>query len=563
MLLTIEQLKKIVVEPGHIAAEEFAKLESEAQRKKTSPADLIVSKDIITDEQMGQLIAQEFKWKFINLKNEKISSDDLRKIPEKIAQAKQVILFGSGNGRLKIGMVNPGDMKGLHFIRKYIGKEMEVYFITERDFKRAMLQYKSGLQDEVKEIFDNFHKKASGNESRDKLIVSLLDALLVNAYHSRVSDIHIEPIAKQVVIRFRIDGVMHTVLNIEKDFFSSLVQRIKILARMKIDEHLTAQDGKLQFSAEGEKVDVRVSIIPISEGENVVMRILSSKSRQMSLASLGFSPVKMSLLEEALKNPHGMILVVGPTGSGKTTTLYEIIKKLNIDEVHIASIEDPVEYNMEGVSQMQVNPNVDLDFAKGLRAILRQDPDIIMVGEIRDAETAKIAVGAAMTGHLVLSTEHSNNSTTALIRLLELGVEPFMTASTIKVIIAQRLVRMICPICRFSYTLTEEERAAIAVKPELKQLVEKIYKKNLDQITMYKGSGCKVCSNTGFAGRVGIFEVLEIKPNIREAVIHEASDNHLMAVARQNGMETMLEDGLRKTMTGVTTLSEVLRVIIE
>lgn len=563
MYLSIEQIRKLVVDPGHISADVFDGLVVEAKRKKRDITDVIIDKDLITDDQMGQIVAQEFKIPFVNLRNEKISIEELLKIPEKIAKAKRVIAFGFDADRIKIGMVDPGDIKTVHLLRKFIKKDVSVFLITSRDFKRAMLHYKSSLQDEIKNLFEQKERAENGDGSKDRLIVEMLDTLLINAYNSRVSDMHIEPMSEQVVVRFRIDGVMHNVLSIDKEYYPHLVQRIKILARMKIDEHLTTQDGKLQFNADDDKVDVRVSIVPVSDGENVVMRLLSSKSRQMSLSSLGFSPTKLAKVEEALKNPHGMVLVVGPTGSGKTTTLYEIIKKLNTDSVHIASIEDPVEYNMEGVSQIQVNPGIDLTFAKGLRAILRQDPDIIMVGEIRDSETAKIAVGAAMTGHLVLSTEHSNNSATALLRLLELGVEPFMTASTVRVIIAQRLVRMICPKCRFSYNLTDEEIIAIGIRPELRKMMEEIFKKELDKITLYKGSGCKVCSDTGYAGRIGIFEVLEIKPNIKEEVITEASENHLIKIAKQNGMETMLEGGLKKVMTGVTTLSEVLRVTVE
>lgn len=563
MLLNIRQIKKIVVEPGHISAKDFDKLEAEAKRKEQEIVDLIIDKGLITDSQMGQLIAQEFKFPFVDLRNEKIVLEDFMKVPEDIARAKKAIIFGRAGNLFKLGMVNPGDIKTIQLFRKFLGENIKAYLITKRDFKVVMLKYKRSLEDEMADITNKYHEKLATGENHDKLIVEMLDVLLVDAYNKKASDIHIEPTSLDVVVRFRVDGVMHTVLKIEKEFLPHLLQRVKILAGMKIDEHLKAQDGKLKFNLDEEKVDVRVSIVPVSDGENVVLRILSSKNRQMSLDGLGFSHQKLKQIENVLKNPHGMVLVVGPTGSGKTTTLYEIIKKLNNDSVHISSIEDPVEYNMEGVSQIQVNPSINLNFVAGLRALMRQDPDIIMVGEIRDSETAKIAVGAAMTGHLVLSTEHSNNSATALLRLLELGVEPFMTASTVKMIIAQRLVRTICSKCRYSYKLSDEEKALIELRPELKRLMEKIFNKDLDKITLYKGSGCNICSNTGYSGRIGIYEILEVSSEIKKAVISESSDDAIMEIARKNGMEVMLEDGLRKIMTGDSTLEEILRVTIK
>jgi general secretion pathway protein E len=293
------------------------------------------------------------------------------------------------------------------------------------------------------------------------------------------------------------------------------------------------------------------------------MRLLSSRSRQMSLTGLGLSNQDFKKVLRAIKNPHGMILVTGPTGCGKTTTVYEILKILNKKEVHIASIEDPVEYDIEGVSQIQVNPKTNLTFAKGLRAIVRQDPDIIMVGEIRDEETAQIAVNSAMTGHLVLSTLHANDAATTLPRFLDMGIEPFLIASTVRVVIAQRLVRKICPKCRYSYELEQEEVAAINQIPHLKEIIEAKAKKNLRKIRLYKGAGCKVCTNSGYYERTGIFEILEMNERVREQVVNRATSHNIQKVAQELGMTTMLEDGIEKIFNGLTTLAEVLRVVQE
>ena len=423
-----------------------------------------------------------------------------------------------------------------------------------------MGQYKVGIGDAFQVMLNTLKDTTLSREERDEATVEMVDQLFQYGYQNRVSDIHVEPFEKKILVRFRIDGVMHDVLDLPSEVFELVVTRIKILAKLRTDEHRAAQDGKLRFATKKEKVDVRVSIVPTSHGENIVMRLLSSNSRQFSLANLGLSGNDLEKVKKVIQDPHGMILVTGPTGSGKTTTLYGVLKILNRREVNIATIEDPVEYDIEGVTQIQVNKRTDLTFAKGLRSLVRQDPDIIMVGEIRDEETAGIAVNSALTGHLVLSTLHTNDAATTMPRLLDMGVEPFLIASTVNVAIAQRLVRKICEKCRASYMLSEEEAQLIQETSTLMAACKNKVGEDLNSLRLYKGSGCKVCGDTGYSGRIGIFEVLEMQDNIKELILSRASSDDILMQAKENGMQTMMEDGMQKVFNGITTLSEVLRV---
>ncbi|MBU0598296.1 GspE/PulE family protein, partial [Patescibacteria group bacterium] len=374
-------------------------------------------------------------------------------------------------------------------------------------------------------------------------------------------DIHIEPHEGQILVRFRIDGILHDVVFMPKDIHPFIVTRLKIMSKLRTDEHRAAQDGRLDFSVENEHVDVRVSIIPISDGEKIVMRILSEKSRRLTLAELGLENTDLQKVERGFKKPYGMILATGPTGSGKTTTLYAILKILNTREVNISTIEDPVEYDMEGVNQIQVNAKTNLTFAHGLRSILRQDPDIIMVGEIRDEDTAGIAINSAMTGHLVLSTLHTNDAPTTLPRLLDMKIEPFLIASTVNVAIAQRLVRRIHQGCIESY---------LPKSDDIKNLEKSLGKDRAIKIglhkkgfRLYRGKGCKLCNGTGYEGRVGIFEVLEVTEKIRQLIMQRSNSDDIRKVAVSEGMTTMLDDGLNKVVKGATTIDELFRATRE
>ncbi|PIU98518.1 type II secretion system protein GspE [Candidatus Wolfebacteria bacterium CG03_land_8_20_14_0_80_40_12] len=388
-------------------------------------------------------------------------------------------------------------------------------------------------------------------------IIDLVDSLIEHAYNSRASDIHIDPEEKRLRVRLRIDGVLHDAFIFPKEIQSEIITRIKVLSGLRTDEHQAAQDGRFRtiIKETSEPIDIRISIAPTYYGENAALRLLAEKAEKFTLETLGFSKKDLEKVMKAAKNPYGMILCTGPTGSGKTTTLYTILKILNTKEVSIITIEDPIEYSIEGIDQIQVNARTGLTFANGLRSILRQDPNIIMVGEIRDEETAAIAINAALTGHLLLSTLHTNDAATTLPRLLDMKIEPFLIASTVNVAIGQRLVRKICSDCKVKKTITDVE---------FKNLTEFLSPEILDEHRIfYKGEGCGKCENSGYFGRIGIHEVLEIDDNIRKTIIAKTDASEIQRIAVKNGMTTILEDGFKKALAGITTIEEVLRVIHE
>jgi len=546
-----------------LSEDQFDTILKQSKEEKRPVDQVLVESDLISDENLGRLLAEETGQRFINLRKEKVQEEALNLIPEVMARSKGIIAFSIGKQGLKVGLLDPDDLDVRHLIEKRSGQRVIPYLITQKDFQNALFHYKSTLKNELDEVMKRLKSRSLTREERDKSVVGVVDILLQYGYQNKASDIHIEPQRKKVKIRFRIDGILHEVFEMTKGLYELVLMRIKILAKMRTDEHRSAQDGKLRFKTTQEMVDVRVSVVPVTEGENTVMRILSSQNRLLGLSGLGLSEIKLKKVKKVIKRPHGMILVTGPTGCGKTTTLYTIMKMLNKPQINIATIEDPVEYDIEGVGQIQVNPRTNLTFAKGLRAIVRQDPDIIMVGEIRDQETAGIAVNSALTGHLVLSTLHTNDAATTLPRLLDMGVEPFLLASTVNIVIAQRLVRKICERCRVSYQISDEEKEMIESTPEIKKALGSIGYKDLKGLRFYKGKGCKLCGNTGFLGRVGVFEILEITEDIKDLIMKRVSSNEITDVARKNGMTTMLEDGIEKVVAGVTTIKEVTRVVRE
>lgn len=445
-------------------------------------------------------------------------------------------------------------------MEKKTGFELEIYYTSELSLEEALKYYKAGLSNQVIKLIQELAR----NPQDESSVVKLVNLFLEYARDSRASDIHLEPLKKKVDVRFRIDGILHQIADYPKELHDQIVFRLKIMSRLRTDEHSAAQDGRFSFEAktlEGqEKFDVRVSILPITEGENVVMRLLAEYSSRLSLSELGLADSDLAKLEKSAKKPHGMILVTGPTGCGKTTTLYAVLQILNKPDVNIMTIEDPVEYDVEHIQQTQVNPKKNLTFATGLRSIVRQDPDIIMVGEIRDNETAGIAVNAAMTGHLVLSTLHTNDAATTFPRLIEMSIEPFLVASSVNVVVAQRLVRKTCERCRQSCALTKEELALIKGDPGLLASLQKVSgKKDISQLSFFRGRGCPVCSQTGYSGRTGIFEVMELGEEIRRLISQKQTADIIYQKARKLGMTSMLEDGLGKILKGITTLEEVLR----
>ncbi|MDO8584744.1 MAG: GspE/PulE family protein [bacterium] len=387
-------------------------------------------------------------------------------------------------------------------------------------------------------------------------IIKLVDLLMECAYFARASDVHIDPESGRIRVRVRVDGVMHEAFFFPKELQSEVVTRIKVLSGLRTDEHQAAQDGRFKAPIrEVGYIDVRVSIAPTYYGENAVMRILAEQAQTFTLEALGFEGVDLERIRKAIKKPYGMILATGPTGSGKTTTLYTIIKQLNMPEVSIITVEDPIEYSIDGIDQIQVNPRTGITFASGLRSILRQDPNIVMVGEIRDEETAAIAVNAALTGHLLLTTLHTNNAATALPRLIDMKVEPFLIASTVNVAIGQRLLRRICDDCKEEVTITDEELATI--KQVVRQELLGTHKK------FFKGKGCVKCDDSGYKSRIGVHEVMDIDDEIREAVMRRANTAEIQKIAIKNGMRPMLEDAFQKALLGETTIEEIVRVVHE
>lgn len=563
--MTTSQLQKLLVGAGLVDTTLFQETAKRAREQGQALSDALIDAGLVRDDQLGKLLAELQGFSFLDVTRERIDDDIFRMIPEDMARAAGVVAIGERNGAVKVAMVDPAQTDTIYALERVFGKPIEVYATTARGLRTALKRYKNDLKALFGEITDAL-TSMSTREERDAVVTKTVDVLLNAGQRARASDIHLEPQKEHVQVRFRIDGVLQAMLILPTPLYDSILSRIKILSRMRTDEHRAAQDGKFRFTSEddGKDVDVRVSVVPTSYGENIVMRLLSSSARQFGLPELGLRGADLEKVHRNIAEPHGMILVTGPTGSGKTTTLYAVLKLLNRSTVNIATIEDPVEYDIQGVTQIQVDNKTNLTFAKGLRAIVRQDPDIIMVGEIRDEETAGIAINSALTGHLVLSTLHTNDAPTTLPRLLDMGIEPFLVSSTMNIIIAQRLVRRLCPSCVTSYRLdgNESGQDMILHNETLVQHIERMSGHAIDELRLYKGTGCSVCGGTGYSGRIGIFEVLEMTDDIRRAVMKQEHADSIREKAIAAGMRTMLEDGIAKAVNGLTTIEEVLRVAL-
>jgi len=526
----------------------------ESKSKKVPLDEILLSKELISDENLGRVIAASINFPFVNLSKVNIADDLLLVVPEVLARKSHVIAFERGPDGLKLAMDNPGDSELIDLIAKKTGEKIIPYFATARDIEGALVFYQKGMQKTFNELLNQQVEVAQKSQTKEAPIAKIVELLIEYAYENKASDIHIEPEEKDSLTRFRVDGVLHDVLRLPLALHNQMVSRIKVSSKLRTDEHLSAQDGKMQTTVSGEKIDIRVSIVPIVDGEKAVLRLLSARSRQFSLDNLGMGTGDIAKLKKAYQKPYGIILSTGPTGSGKTTTIYAILKIINTREKNIATIEDPVEYDIAGINQIQVNPKTNLTFAKGLRSILRQDPDIIFVGEVRDSETAGIAVNAAMTGHLVLSTLHTNDAPTTLPRLIDMGVEPFLVSSTVNLIIGQRLIRKICTSCIYSKTVKQEDLQKLIPQ----NFISKCFG-DKKEVRLYAGKGCAICHGTGYRERIGIFEALEITNSIRKLIEEKASADTINQKAVGEGMITMLEDGLNKVKAGITTIDEVLK----
>src|SRR5258708_3442258 len=451
MDLSDKDLHTLVAQLEIVSQKELDQALKIAEESHQSLAKVLFDKSLVSDEVLGKIYADYYQLPFVILAQTVIDEHVLKIIPESLAREQSIIAFAKADDQLRIATSVPQSQEILASLSHKCKCAVVEHYATERDIKDAFRLYKSDLQKTFDEIVTEAAKEAQANGSLDLSITNVINLIIEYGYHDKASDIHIEPRKESTLIRFRIDGVLHDMLYLSRNLHDHLVTKIKVLSHLRTDEHLQAQDGKIQMKVEGEELDLRVSILPIQEGENIVLRLLTSNARQYSLTDLGMNTDDLQKVQDGFSKPFGMILSTGPTGSGKTTTMYAIIKVLNIRERGISTIEDPVEYEIEEVNQIQVNPKTNMTFAEGLRSILRQDPDIIYVGEIRDAETADIAVNSALTGHLVLSTLHTNDAATTFPRLVDMSIEPFLVASTVNVVIAQRLVRRICYESKSSY----------------------------------------------------------------------------------------------------------------
>lgn len=536
--------------------DQLDKISAESQKEGRPFEDVLREKNYISDENLGNLIAEAAGWRFVSLDKEAVDVNVLKLVPEKVARKQEVIAFGESEDGVKVAMSNPDNAEMIHLLEKKIGKKIVSYYATEKDIFERLSLYRTDIRKEFDSIMQAEIKQAKKGEVMESSAVRIVNLLLERAFEREVSDIHIEPRNESTLVRFRVDGIMEDVIEIPKNLHEHIIGRIKVLSHLRTDEHQAPQDGKIRIDTFGDPLDVRVSIVPTVKGENAVLRVLSEKSSPFSLRDIGLHDSDFQKLSRNIQRPWGMILVTGPTGSGKTTTLYAVLKILNQKHVNIATIEDPVEYSVEGITQIQVNPKTDLTFASGLKSLVRQDPDIIMVGEIRDKETANIAVNSAMTGHLVLSTLHTNDAATTLPRLLDMGIEPFLITSTVNVAIGQRLLRKICPRCIQSYEAKIGDFSAKIPEEVLKKIFDK-----KEEITLYKGVGCKLCGKTGYLGRIGVFEILEMNDDIRRLIMRNENAQNIKNIAVEIGMTTMFDDALEKVLSGMTTVEEMLRVV--
>jgi type IV pilus assembly protein PilB len=560
MFISEEKLEKILVEPGYIVKADFDIVKKLAAEEKIPLDRMLVEKGLINDEVIGKVIAEATGYPFISLKKaniEEITPEMLNYIPELVAFAQEAIVFGKEEDTLKVVTANPSNYSFFNILEKKTGKKIKIFYGTPFNIEQALKRYKGDVRTEASKLIEELKqdpKKSEGN------IVKLVDLILEYSYINLASDIHIEPLAKSVIIRYRIDGILHKVIEYPKEFHIRIVSRIKILARLRIDERVAPQDGGFEYNIRGARIDFRVSAMPTTQGENVVMRLLMQRGRRFEITELGLLESDLKKLKADIEKPYGMIIAVGPTGSGKTTTLYAMLQMINKPEINIMTIEDPVEYNIERVRQIQVNKAKGITFARGLRSIVRQDPDVIMVGEMRDKETIDMAINSALTGHLVLSTMHANDAPTAFSRFSEMGAKSYLVSSSVNTIIAQRLVQTICKDCKKGYFLSEAELVVLDEEPLLAKYIKEISgKDNLSKVRFYKGAGCKFCDNTGHEDRTAIFEVLELTEEVRSLVTSEASMDAIRKKAIEQGMTTMVYDGITKALMGITTLEEVRR----
>lgn len=585
-----------------VSDDQINSLREQSKTEKKPVQDLAINNGLISEKELTELYSKEIDVPFVELNVKEIPREVLKLIPERIASQYRVILFGvEDDGSKLLAMEDPDDIQAINFLQKQLGTSIKVHVTTSGTISQALDQYRGSASTELTKVLDENDEDSVADDldiseedlAEDSPIARTVNLIIEYAVKSGASDIHIEPREGSIIVRYRVDGILKEANKLPKKVHGALVSRIKILSNLKIDERRAPQDGRFKIQIGDDTYALRVSTLPINEGEKVVMRILNESSKALSLEDLGYWGQALSTINNAIVQPHGMILVTGPTGSGKSTSLFSTLSLLNRPSVNISTIEDPIEYKIPGANQTQVNPKAGMTFASGLRALLRQDPNIIMVGEIRDVETAGLAVQAALTGHLVFATLHTNNAATCLPRLLDMGIEPFLIASTVRVVIGQRLVRRLCPDCRTNYAPDETDLKQIdkifhtddtQVMKTINQLEKLAVSGGISKSTtksktpsdslstsetkivqLWKPSekGCDNCNHTGYKGRIGIYEALGNSEPVQKMIVGNSTSDEIQRKAIEEGMITMQLDGFIKALCGQTSVAEILRVTSE
>ena len=568
------KLAQAFFEKGMITQEQYRALIEESAKSERSIEDSALIGGYINEEKLAQVKGELLNIPYINLANVSIPREFLKIIPRKVSENYGIIAFERDGNAVKIAMVDPQNFKAIEaveFLAKEENLELEYFIISSEGFKKALKQYEV-LSEEAEEALAGLDSIASEAEKtvvkekedtetniQSAPVSKIVLVIIRHAVDGRASDIHIEPTIKESRVRYRIDGVLHTSLILPRYIHSSIISRIKVMSNLKLDETRKPQDGRIRLNIEGKDIDFRISTLPLYDGEKVVMRILQSQEKIPSLADLGFNKLHIQIIEEGIKKSHGMTLITGPTGSGKTSTLYTILTMLNSEGINIITLEDPVEYYVNGINQSQINPDVGFTFASGLRSILRQDPNIIMLGEIRDEESAELVVHASLTGHLVLSTLHTNDSIGAVSRLIDMKAAPFLLASTLNMVLAQRLARRSCPKCKKEVTIPAD------LLESIKKEIEEIPKVFIEDIkykkpVFYKSQGCSFCGGSGFRGRVAIVEIIQFTDKLQELVVTGYKISEVVEELKNQNFTTLRQDGILKALGGVTSLEEVFRV---
>ncbi|HPT86738.1 MAG TPA: type II secretion system ATPase GspE [Bacillota bacterium] len=559
-----QRLGDILVQTGIITPEQLAEALDEQKHSGERLGNVLVKKGYLTEQRLIEVLEFQLGIPHVVIAKRHISPDVVALVPETLARKYRIFPVERNGDRLVLGMVDPTNILAIDDLRLSLKMEIQPVIVTEEDLNHTFNQY-YGIKESVRDVFKDMdveiEETKSDEPSMDAIesmvddapIVRLVNLIITQAVKERASDIHLEPTEKELVVRYRVDGRLRQMMTTPKNTQPAIISRIKIISGMNIAEKRIPQDGRIQMRVDGVPIDLRVSSVPTVFGEKIVMRILFKNNVLVKMDKLGFLPETLEKFRSVYRNPHGIILVTGPTGSGKTTTLSAVLNELNSPEENIMTVEDPVEYQIPGINQVQVNVKAGLTFASALRAFLRQDPDIIMVGEIRDKETAQIATQAALTGHLVLSTLHTNDAPSSITRLIDMDIEPFLVASTVIGVLAQRLVRAICEGCKEAYQIQPNDVYYSIVREWLRELPE-------ERLIFYKGKGCRQCNGTGYAKRVALHEVLVVDKDIRYLIGKNVPSTELKEAAMKSGMITLFKDGLLKALEGKTTLEEVIRV---